>query len=190
MRRSAPECLRPSAYSQHMGLAEDLDYHVRPANPVQRAVHSVAASRPGSSVVSRILPSLDTWVQRLTHDRHSAPSLLVGLPVLDVTTTGRHSGLPRTSHLIAIPYGGTLALIGTNFARRATPAWVHNLEADPRAAVAYRGTTVRVMARPATDDEVAGVLSRSEEIYVGYRRYQARISARRLRVFVLDPLPD
>ncbi len=173
-----------------MGLAEDLDYHVRPANAVQRAVQGVAASRPGSSVVSRILPPLDTWVQRLTHDRHSAPSLLVGLPVLDVTTTGRHSGLPRTSHLIAIPYGGTLALIGTNFARRATPAWVHNLEADPRAAVSYRGTTVRVMARPATDDEVVGVLSRSEEVYVGYRRYQGRINARRLRVFVLDPLPD
>jgi deazaflavin-dependent oxidoreductase (nitroreductase family) len=173
-----------------MGLAEDLDYRVRPANPVQRATQGVVATRPGSWVASRILPPLDTWVQRLTHDRHSAPSLVVGLPVLDLTTTGRHSGIPRTSHLIAVPYGGTLALIGSNFAREATPGWVHNLEADPRATVSYRGTSVRVVARPATEEELTGVLSRSEEVYPGYRRYQSRITGRRLRVFLLDQQPD
>ena len=172
-----------------MGLAEDLGYRVPPATAVQRAAQAVAASRAGSRVVSRILPPLDTWVQRLTHHRHSAPSLLVGLPVLDVMTTGRRSGLPRTAHLIAIPHGGTLALIGTNFGRQETPAWVRNLEAHPHATVSYRGTTVRVVARPATDEELADVLTRSEQVYAGYRRYQGRITGRRLRVFVLDPVP-
>jgi len=33
------------------------------------------------------------------------------LPPLDLTTTGRRSGLPRTTHLIAIPYEDTLALV-------------------------------------------------------------------------------
>jgi deazaflavin-dependent oxidoreductase (nitroreductase family) len=48
-----------------------------------------------------------------------------------VTTTGRRSGLRRTTHLIAVPYGDTLALLGTNFGQPATPAWALNLEADP-----------------------------------------------------------
>jgi deazaflavin-dependent oxidoreductase (nitroreductase family) len=173
-----------------MGLAEDLDYRVRPATAVQRAAQAVVASKAGSRVVSQFLPPLDTFVQRMTRHRQSAPSLVVGLPVLDVTTTGRRSGLPRTSHLIAIPYAGSLALIGTNFGRRETPAWVLNLEAEPRATVSYRGTRVEVVARPATDDEMAEVLTLSERIYVGYRRYQDRITGRRLRVFVLEPAPD
>ena len=172
-----------------MGLAEDLDYRVRPATAVQRAAQAVVASRAGSRVVSRFLPPLDTCVQRLTHHRHSAPSLIVGLPVLDVTTIGRRSGLARTSHLIAIPYGGTLALIGSNFGGRETPAWVFNLEAQPRATVSYRGTTVAVVARPANDEELAEVMTLSERVYVGYRRYQDRITGRRLRVFLLEPVP-
>ena len=172
-----------------MGLAEDLDYRVRPATAAHRAAQVVVASRAGSRLVSRFLPPLDTGVQRLTRHRHSAPSLIVGLPVLDVTTTGRRSGLARTSHLIAIPYGSTLALVGTNFGRRETPAWVLNLEAQPRATVSYRGTTVEVVARQASDEELAEVLTLSERVYVGYRRYQNRITGRRLRVFVLEPVP-
>jgi hypothetical protein len=93
---------------------------------------------------------VDTWVQRLTHQRHTLPGLLAGLPVVDLTTTGRKSGLPRTAHLIAVPYGDTLALLGTNFGQ----------------------------------DEV---LARSEKLYIGYRKYQDRISGRRLRVFLLEP---
>lgn len=61
-----------------------------------------------------------------------------------------------------------------------------NLEAQPRATVTYRGTTLDVVARPADEAEQAEVLARSEQYYVGYRRYQSRITGRRLRVFVLE----
>ncbi|HEX4976579.1 MAG TPA: nitroreductase family deazaflavin-dependent oxidoreductase [Nocardioides sp.] len=169
-----------------MGVAADLDYRFEPANAVQRALQALAATRGGAWVFARILPPLDTWVERLTHGRHTVPGLLVGLPVVDLTTTGRRSGLPRTTHLIAVPYEDTLALLGTNFGQPSTPAWALNLEADPRATLSYRGTTVDVVARPADAAEQAAVLARSEEIYLGYRRYQSRITGRRLRVFVLE----
>ncbi|MDF3044944.1 MAG: nitroreductase family deazaflavin-dependent oxidoreductase, partial [Ornithinibacter sp.] len=81
------------------------------------------------------------------------------------------------------------ALIGSNFGGRETPAWVFNLEAQPRATVSYRGTTIEVVARPATDVELAEVMTLSERVYVGYRRYQDRITGRRLRVFLLEPVP-
>ena len=102
------------------------------------------------------------------------------------TTTGRKSGLRRTSHLIAVPYADTLALLGTNFGQSGTPAWVLNLEADPRATLTHHGATLEAIARPATDAEQAEVLAGSAAVYGGYLKYQDRITHRRLRIFVLE----
>lgn len=169
-----------------MGLATDLGYHHRPANTAQRQVQRLGSTRAGAWVFSRTLRHLDTAVARVSRGRQSAPQLLAGLPVLDLTTTGRRSGRPRTSHLISIPVGDDLALLGTNFGQPATPAWVLNLEADPRATVTFRGRAVPVVARPATDAERVAVLERSRGIYGGYEKYQQRISGRRVRIFVVE----
>ncbi|WP_068111380.1 nitroreductase family deazaflavin-dependent oxidoreductase [Nocardioides dokdonensis] len=170
-----------------MSIPADLSYRFRPANPVQRALQALVASRPGAWVFSRTLPHLDSVVQRLSGGRHTVPGLLAGLPVVQLTTTGRRSGQRRTTHLIAIPYDDTLALLGTNFGQPDTPAWALNLEAQPHATLAYRDAEVPVVARLADAQEMEQVLRRSEELYVGYRRYQSRITHRRLRVFVLEP---
>jgi deazaflavin-dependent oxidoreductase (nitroreductase family) len=169
-----------------MGLAADLGYRHRPANAAQRGVQALGSSRAGAWFFSRTLRHLDDAVARVSRGRRSAPQLLAGLPVLDLTTTGRRSGRPRTSHLISIPVGEDLAVLGTNFGQPATPAWVLNLEADPRATVTHRGRTLPVTARPATDAERAAVMERSRGIYGGYEKYQQRISGRRVRVFVLE----
>ena len=114
-----------------------------------------------------------------------APGLLAGLPVVDVTTTGRRSGLLRTAHLIAVPHRDSLALLGTNFGQPSTPTWVLNLEADPRAHLEYRGRNADAVARrcpgPSSRRCSAGrvALRRLPE-------YQHRITGRRLRIFVLD----
>jgi deazaflavin-dependent oxidoreductase (nitroreductase family) len=171
-----------------VSLARDLGYgFVRP-NAVQRALQVVVASRPGAWVLARTLPRIDTWVGRLSGGRTSVPEAGAGLPVLDVTTTGRRSGLRRTTHLVAVPFSGTLALIGSNFGQAATPAWVLNLEADPRATVTYRNRAIEVVARPATDDEVERVMAAAARLYPGYAAYRRRIGERRrLRVFLLGP---
>ena len=169
-----------------MGLAADLGYHHRTSNGFQRLVAGFASTRPGAWLFARSLRHLDTLVLRVTRGRHSAPGLLAGLPVLDLTTTGRKSGLPRTSHLISVPIGDDLALLGTNFGQPRTPAWVFNLEADPRGTVRFRDATAAVVARPASDDERARVIERSGGIYGGYQKYLQRISGREVRVFVLE----
>jgi len=169
-----------------MGLASDLGYRLPRPNASQRLVQSFASTRPGAWLFSRTLRHLDDLVGRLTRGRQSVPELLAGLPVIDVTTTGRRSGLPRTSHLISVPGNDGLAVLGTNFGQRSTPAWVLNLEADPRAAVTYRGTTVEVVARAATEAEYAEVLAGSAGVYGGYLKYVRRISGRRVRIFLLE----
>ena len=139
-----------------MGLAADLDYRHRPANALQRGVQAFGSSRAGAWVFSRTLRHLDTAVGRVSRGRRSAPEVLAGLPVLDLTTTGRRSGQRRTSHLISIPVGDNLALLGTNFGQPSHP----RLGAQPRGRPARdasptAGGPSRCVARPATDAERA-----------------------------------
>lgn len=169
-----------------MGLAADLGYSHASPNPLQRVIRWFAGTRVGGVTFSHTLRHLDDVVGRLSKGRQSAPGLLAGLAVLDVTTTGRKSGQRRTSHLIATPYAGTLALLGTNFGQESTPAWALNLEADPRATVAYRTVERDVVARPATPEEAEQIFALAGEFYPGYLNYRTRVgSTRRIRAFVL-----
>jgi len=172
-----------------MGLATELSYALPRPNAVQRSVQAFASTRPGAWIFSKSLAPMDRVADRLTKGRTSVPRLLAGLPVLVLTSTGRKSGQPRESYLIAVPIGDTLALLGTNFGQPSTPAWVLNLEADPRARVTHGPLMRAVVARAATEPERAEVLANSTGVYAGYLRYQQRISGRRLRIFVLDPVP-
>jgi deazaflavin-dependent oxidoreductase (nitroreductase family) len=168
------------------GLAAELGYAHPSANLLQRGLKAFGATRLGAWVFSRILRHLDDLVGRLSSGRTSAPEALAGLAVLDVTTTGRRSGQPRTSHLISFPVGDSLALLGTNFGQGSTPAWVLNLEADPHATLTYRGRSVEAVARPADDAELEQVVQEAARHYIGYAKYRQRIgTSRRLRVFVL-----
>ena len=150
-------------------------------------MQAFGSSRPGAWVFSRTLRHLDTAVARVSRGRQSAPQLLAGLPVLDLTTTGRKSGQPRTSHLISIPVGDDLALLGTNFGQPSTPAWVLNLEADPHATV-HLPRPHAARGRPAGDRRRAGRgdWSAPRGIYGGYEKYQQRINGRRVRIFVVE----
>ena len=169
-----------------MSIPDDLGYDFPRPNPFQALVQRFASTRPGAWTFSKTAHHLDDAVGRLSRGRTSAPQIVAGLPVLDVVTTGRKSGLRRTTHLIAVPVDGTLALLGTNFGQPSTPAWVLNLEADPRATVTYKHRTVEAVARPATEDEHARVMAGSAHVYGGYLKYQQRITARRLRIFLLE----
>lgn len=169
-----------------MSLAEVLGCRLHAPNPLQRAVQTVAATRTGSVVFSRTLPTLDNLAQRLTG--RTLPEVFAALPVVQLTTTGRRSGQPRTSHLVAIPHESGLGVIGTNFGQPETPAWVLNLEADPHATVAHRGVTADVVARPASPAERDLIYALADRTYDGYRAYRQRITDREVRVFVLEPV--
>lgn len=171
-----------------MGIAADLGYRFRKPNPFQRSMQALAGTRPGAWFFSKALRHLDSGMARVTGGRTTIAEFLAGLPVLDVTTTGRKSGQRRTSHLIAIPHGETLALLGTNFGQTSTPAWALNLEADPHAHAQFKRRGLDVVARPASDEEMTAVFAASREYYGGYAKYQQRITERRVRAFILEPV--
>jgi len=173
-------------------LARSLGYAHSPGTLVQRGLRRLAGTWHGATALSHTLRHADTVVGRITSGRHSAASLATGLSVLTLTTIGRRSGVARTSHLVAIPLGDDLALLGTNFGQSATPAWVLNLEAHPDCALAFRGREVAAVARPAAPAEADEVFALASRHYIGYAHYRERIGdARRIRVFVLTaPPPD
>lgn len=170
-----------------MGVAADLGYTHRSANAFQRLMQRFGSTTFGAWFFSKTLKVMDRACYKLTKGRTTVPQLLAGLPVLFVTTTGRKSGQSRTSPLIAVPIGDSLALIGTNFGQAPTPGWVFNLEADPAALVRYRDVEIEVEVRPASDDERAAVWKTASTVYPGYDKYQERITGRDIRIFVLEP---
>jgi deazaflavin-dependent oxidoreductase (nitroreductase family) len=169
-----------------VGLQQALGYTVRTPNAIQRAGQRFASSTFGARVFAPTAHHVDKFTLRVTGGRTTFAGFLAGIPVLTITTTGRRSGLPRTMPLLGVPIGDDVALVGTNFGRETEPAWVGNLQADPRATVEFRGTQVDATARDATAEEREQVLSQAARIYPGYDAYRERITTRAIPVLVLE----
>lgn len=170
-----------------MGVAADLGYGHHTVNGFQRLMQRFGSTRGGAWMFSKLLAPSDRLIHKVTKGRTSAPEVLAGLPVIMVTTTGRRSGQPRTSPLIAVPVGDSLALLGTNFGQTNTPAWVFNLEADSDVTVRFHDVSCDLVARPATADERAEAWRSSAGVYGGYEKYRERVDGRDIRIFVLEP---
>ena len=157
------------------------------ANPAQRAMRRLAASGPGSRVFAPLLHRLDRPVHRLTRGRATLGSLVSGLPVVALTTTGARSGRPRTVPVLGLPTSDGLAVIASNWGRPGPPAWERNLRADPAATVALRGARRPVVAVEAEGERRARIWREALAVYPGYAAYARRASGRRIGVYVLEP---
>lgn len=157
------------------------------ANPAQRGVRRFAASGPGSWVFARLAHRLDRPLYRWTGGRHTLASLVSGLPVVMLTTTGARSGQPRTVPLLGIPDGDAVAVIASNFGQAHHPGWYHNLRAHPEAEISIAGVKRRVRAVPADGERRARIWEAGLRTYPGFAQYERRASHRQITVFVLDP---
>lgn len=169
-----------------MGLLRDLDYQVKPPNAPQRTIQRFVSSRIGARLLSMTLYPVDKALFRVTGGRLTLPSLMAGVPVIMLTTTGARSGKTRTMPLLGIPVGEDLAIIGSNYGQEATPGWVYNLETDPSATVGYRDRIVPIMARRADEDETDRAFDLAAGVYRGYAKYRTRAKHRVIRVFILE----
>lgn len=170
-----------------MGLLAQLDFMVKPTNAFQRRLQGAASSAWAGSMLSRTLSPLDKASFRFTHGRHTAASVLAGLPVIMLTTIGAKTGRDRTMPLLGVPIDENVAVIGSNFGGSSTPGWVYNLEANPAATVSYRDCAVPVTARQADGDEIERAFDLASAVYGAFPAYRERASHREIRVFILEP---
>jgi deazaflavin-dependent oxidoreductase (nitroreductase family) len=158
------------------------------ANGLQKLLRRFAAGGPGSWLFARVLHRIDRPVFRLTRGRYTFASLVSGIPVIMLTTTGARSGLPRSVPVLGIPADGDLAIIASNFGQYRNPAWYHNLRADPHAEIGVDGIHRRVRAVEVEGDRRARVWHEGLRIYPGFAQYERRAAHRHISVFVLEPV--
>jgi F420H(2)-dependent quinone reductase len=84
-----------------------------------------------------------------------------------------------------LPHGDGFAVVASNAASARPPAWWLNLQAQPEAEALLGGSSHRVTARLATDEEVEELWPRFVAMYRGYDHYRA-IATREMPVVVLE----
>ena len=158
------------------------------ANAVQRALRRFAASGPGSWLFARVLYRIDRPVYRITRGRHTFASLLSGIPVVMLTTTGVRSGRPRTVPVLGLPTADGLVVIASNFGQRRHPGWYFNLRANPAGSVAVDGRSRRFRAVEVDGDRRREIWTQALRVYPGWSQYERRASNRQIAIFVLEPV--
>lgn len=156
------------------------------ANPIQRGLRRFGASPLGSWLLARLLLHLDRPMYRITRGRHTLASLVSGLPVVILTTTGARSGRARSVPVLGLPTPDGMVVIASNYGRSHHPAWYHNLHSRPEGVVSVEGTTRRFRAYEAEGEQRARIWTKALEVYPGFSRYERRASPRRIAVFVLE----
>jgi deazaflavin-dependent oxidoreductase (nitroreductase family) len=110
-----------------------------------------------------------------------------GMPVLQLTTTGRKSGKRRTTMLTSpVQDGDRMVLVASNGGDDRHTSWFLNLRDDPKVEVTMDGRTRPMRARVASPEEKAELWPRVVAAHGGYARYQTRTD-RDIPLVILEP---
>ncbi|MES3666829.1 nitroreductase family deazaflavin-dependent oxidoreductase [Mycobacterium intracellulare] len=99
-----------------------------------------------------------------------------GANLLLLHTTGAKSGQPRVSPLAYFHIDGKLIVIGSFAGAPVSPAWVHNLRANPSARVEVGTDAFDVTARELPTDERDALFDKVTTAAPGFAEYQAKTS--------------
>ena len=155
----------------------------------QRILQKLAMTEFISSwLLARYLHHIDSTVLRWSKGRIAPTTMLTGLPVIKVITTGAKSGKPRSVLLSGYPHGEDIVLIATSFGSPNHPAWCHNLLANPQAQINIDGETRNYLAHMAVGCERDRYWQLALDYYPGYQAYEKRSGRREIPVLVLEPV--
>ena len=110
---------------------------------------------------------------------------LVGSPVLLLVTTGRKSGLQRTTPLLYLDDGDRHVIVASNGGAAKHPVWWLNLRANPEATVEVAGRKTRVRATESQGEERARLWKRLVRMYGPYESYRKKTD-REIPVILLE----
>ena len=111
-----------------------------------------------------------------------------GMPVLELTTTGRKSGQPRAVMLTSpVSDGDSIVIVASRGGDDHHPAWFLNLRDDPAVEVSLKGGPKQPMtARIATPEERARLWPEITRRFRNYAGYQKKTD-REIPLVLLDP---
>ena len=109
------------------------------------------------------------------------------MPVLELTTTGRRSGQPRTVMLTSpVQEGDTFVIVASRGGDDQHPAWFLNLRDNPDVEVTTREGKRRMRARVASPEERARLWPLVTADHKNYAGYQTK-TKREIPLVLLEP---
>ena len=126
----------------------------------------------------------NVWIYRRTGGKVGGK--LDGTPLLLLHHVGAKSGVARVMPLVYLPDGENIVVVASMGGAPTSPAWFHNLTANPDTLVEIGRERRSVRARVAGADEKAQLWPRLVEQYALFAAYQQR-TERDIPVLVLEP---
>ena len=109
-----------------------------------------------------------------------------GAPLLLLTTTGARSGRPHTNPAVYAEDAGRLLIFASNNGQPTTPAWLHNLRANPAVTVERGTTRFAAVATEITGPERDRLYAEQSDRDPAFKAYQAA-TTRTIQVVALVP---
>ena len=135
-----------------------------------------------SATIFRLMMKGHVWTYRTTGGRLAS---MKG-QILLLTTTGRRSGIQRTTPLMGIDYGNGYLVAASAGGSPTHPAWYLNLTTNPDVTV-QRGKDVREMtARTSTDEERPALWKKFTDTNKQFSKYESKTD-RKIPVVIIEP---
>lgn len=99
-----------------------------------------------------------------------------GAPMLILTSTGAKSGKPRTNPLVYLPDGDDLIVFASKAGAPESPAWYHNLRANPKVQVEVGKDTVTAKAEVVSEPERTELYARQVAVMPTFAEYEEKTS--------------
>lgn len=141
-----------------------------------------------SGFLAKYLHRLDSSVLKWSNGKYTLTTLLTGLPVVVLTTTGAKSGKLRSIPVAGIPDGEKTILIPSSFGSSSHPAWYHNLLVNTEVQLTKNGLTEKYHAHIAAQAERDKYWQLALYYYPGYQAYEQRCGGREIPIVVLEPV--
>jgi deazaflavin-dependent oxidoreductase (nitroreductase family) len=159
---------------------------VKRVNPLQRVARNPTAYRRLVLRGRAIAEALESLLRFASSGRVGVLDL-AGLPNVQITTSGRKTGLARTATVQYVPDGDGMVLVGSNWGRKRHPSWSANLKATERAIVRGGGQRFVAKVRLLTGVERDTAWTTVVSHWPNHQIAQDRAERRQFRLFLLTP---
>ncbi len=137
------------------------------------------------TVMKIIITRVNLWVLEKSNGRWG--NSFLGKKVLLLHSTGFVTGKQRITPLFYLADADKVILVASNAGTDKDPAWLRNLQVDPKVKVNINGKEMRMQAHTAETDEYQLYWPRVTEMFPTWEKIQEK-SARKFPIAILEPV--